>query len=116
MVMIEAMACGTPVVAFREVRPRRSSSRGSAGLLCDTLDEMVAAARQARTMRRRVQDRFSTERMVDRHVSVYRTLVQCHRRPGEAARAGENRTRHRRHAGDVLGSRRDLWVAPAWQG
>ena len=90
MVMIEALACGTPVITFREGAAAEIVEQGVSGLLCDTVDELVVAARQAGTIdraacRRRVQDRFSTERMVDRHVSVYRTLVQSHRRSGEAA-------------------------------
>jgi glycosyltransferase involved in cell wall biosynthesis len=89
MVMIEALACGTPVISFRFGAAAEIIENGISGLLCDTVDEMVAAAQQARTIdraacRRRVQDRFSTERMVDRHVSVYRMLVRHHRRPGEA--------------------------------
>ena len=44
MVMIEAMACGTPVIAFPEgVGARRSSCDGVSGFLVDDEDEMAAA-------------------------------------------------------------------------
>jgi glycosyltransferase involved in cell wall biosynthesis len=91
MVMIEALACGTPVIAFRNGAAAEIVEHGVSGMLCDTVDEMVLAASQAATIeraacRRRVQDEFSTERMVEQHVRVYRTLVRGHRSRGELAR------------------------------
>ena len=53
LVMIEAMACGTPVVALRAARCRRSSSDGVTGFIVDSVDEAVAAVALAATARPR---------------------------------------------------------------
>ena len=89
MVMIEALACGTPVVAFRNGAAPEIVEHGVSGLLCDTVDEMVEAVERAPTIdratcRRHAEERFSTERMVDGHVAVYRGLVRAHLRHRES--------------------------------
>jgi glycosyltransferase involved in cell wall biosynthesis len=96
MVMIEAMACGTPVIAFRNGAAAEIVENGVSGMLCDTVDELVQAACAVAAIdrgacRRRVQDQFSTEHMVERHGRVYRRLVAGHRR-GESVRP--SRTEH----------------------
>jgi glycosyltransferase involved in cell wall biosynthesis len=89
---------------------------GISGLLCDTVDEMVLAARQVGTIdrvacRRRVQDQFSTERMVGGHVAVYRSLTQGRPRRSTVRRGGHGRRIEPSEA-DVSGHRRVAPVEP----
>jgi glycosyltransferase involved in cell wall biosynthesis len=80
LVMIEAMACGTPVVA----RPCGSVPEvvlpGRTGLFADTLDGLVAAIKRVDRIdrlacRRHVEAHFALERMVDDYEAVYRRMV-----------------------------------------
>jgi glycosyltransferase involved in cell wall biosynthesis len=80
LVMIEAMACGTPVIA----RPCGSVPEivvaGRTGFVVDTLDELVDAVKRVRTIdraacRRHVEERFTVGRMVDGYEAIYRSLV-----------------------------------------
>jgi glycosyltransferase involved in cell wall biosynthesis len=85
MVMIEALACGTPVVAFRNGAAPEIVEPGVSGLLCDTVEEMIEAVGRVcmidrASCRRHAEEHFSTERMVDDHVAVYRSLVRSHGR------------------------------------
>jgi glycosyltransferase involved in cell wall biosynthesis len=78
--VVEAMACGTPVVARRRGSMREIVCDGENGYLVDTTDEAVAAVREAAALDRRavrasVASRFDTERMVDDYVALYRRLV-----------------------------------------
>lgn len=86
LVMIESMACGTPVVA----RPLGSVPEvvvhGRTGWWCDTLDDMVTAVRRAPALdpgdsRRWVENHFSVSVMVDGYERLYRRLVATSRRP-----------------------------------
>jgi glycosyltransferase involved in cell wall biosynthesis/mannose-6-phosphate isomerase-like protein (cupin superfamily) len=78
--MIEAMACGVPVIA----RPRGSVieivKHGETGFIVDTVDQAVAAIEQvkhldAASLRRYVAENFSRERMVDNYIQVYKEVL-----------------------------------------
>jgi glycosyltransferase involved in cell wall biosynthesis len=79
LVMIEALACGTPVVA----RPCGAVSEVLApgtGFIADTLDELVEAVKRLDTIdrqvcRRHVQEHFTVGHMVDRYEAIYATLA-----------------------------------------
>jgi glycosyltransferase involved in cell wall biosynthesis len=80
LVMIEAMACGTPVLAFRngsvseiieDVTGRIVSSINEAVL---ALPEVIALDR--RMVRRRFEERFTAMRMAKDYVNVYRKLLR----------------------------------------
>ena len=78
--VIEAMACGTPVIAFNRGSMPELIDHGVTGFLVDTLDEAVAAITQVgdidRTAcRAAVEARFTVDRMVDRYLALYRELL-----------------------------------------
>lgn len=85
LVMIEALAVGTPVLAFTEGAAPEIVDHGITGFLC--VDEHDMAARLADVgsidrlaCRRAAEDRFSTRRMVEDHLRLYRELVASHAR------------------------------------
>lgn len=80
LVMIEAMACGTPVVAFRCGSAPEVIEDGATGFLVDSLDEAVAAAGRApdldrEAVRARFELRFSASAMARRYLDVYAGLL-----------------------------------------
>ena len=79
LVMVEAMACGTPVIALRQGSVPEVIEDGVTGFICDDEDEMVDAIGRIdeidRSRCRQVaEERFSTERMADEYVDVFETL------------------------------------------
>jgi glycosyltransferase involved in cell wall biosynthesis len=78
--MIEAMACGTPVLAFRCGSVPEIIDEGVTGAIVDTMEEAIAAvprviALDRATVRRRFEARFSASRMASDYVDVYRALI-----------------------------------------
>jgi glycosyltransferase involved in cell wall biosynthesis len=75
LVMIEAMACGTPVLAFAGGSVPEIVSDGVSGWMCHDVAEMVARAQAPEiapeSCRAWVASHFSRERMVDRYIDVY---------------------------------------------
>lgn len=76
LVMIESMACGTPVIATRCGAVPEVIEHGRSGLVVDTLDEMVDALDAADRLdpmdcRRSVEERFSRDRMVADYLAAY---------------------------------------------
>ena len=81
LVMIEAMACGTPVLAFRCGSVPEVIDDGVTGRIVESEDEAVAALGQVlaldrRAVRRRFDDRFTASRMAKDYVKLYRTLIK----------------------------------------
>lgn len=80
VVMIEAMACGTPVLAFRRGSAPEVIDEDVTGCLADDVSEAVAklgrvlALDRAR-VRRRFETRFSSTRMATEYVALYRRLL-----------------------------------------
>ena len=82
LVMIEAMACGTPVLALGRGSVPEVVDEGVTGSVCDDLDEMVEAyPRMAELspirIRERAFERFDGSRMTDGYEAAYRTAVQA---------------------------------------
>ena len=80
LVMIEALACGVPVVAFRGGSVPEVIDHGVTGFVVDTLDEAIAATRSVRSPRPRrcravFERRFSVARMAADYVALYELLV-----------------------------------------
>jgi glycosyltransferase involved in cell wall biosynthesis len=78
---IEAMACGTPVIARPLGAMPEVIRHGETGFLVDTVDEAVAALDQVGQLdrafiREHVAHKFSRERMVEDYVRVYREVLQ----------------------------------------
>jgi glycosyltransferase involved in cell wall biosynthesis len=80
LVMIEALACGTPVIA----RPTGSVPEilvpGRTGFAADTVDELVGAVKRVDTIDRgacrgHVEEHFTVARMADRYEALYRRLI-----------------------------------------
>jgi len=81
MVMIEAMACGTPVVALRRGAVPEVVVDGVTGIVCDDLSGLPAAITAARNLsaaecRAHVEDCFDAATMVGGYESVYREVLQ----------------------------------------
>ena len=79
LVMIEAMACGTPTVAFRCGSVPEVIDDGVTGFIVDSVDDaMVAAAKVDQLSRFRVREvferRFTARRMAQNYLAAYRAL------------------------------------------
>jgi glycosyltransferase involved in cell wall biosynthesis len=91
MVMIESLACGTPVIGFPHGSAPEIVEHGRTGYLCRDPDEMVVALGEIDSLdrgacRRSVEERFSTTRMVERHLELYTEVAARQRvRPGGQA-------------------------------
>ena len=81
MVMLEAFACGTPVLAFPEGAAPEVVEDGKTGFLCDDEEAMIEALDRVGTLRPEdcraaVEGYFSTDRMVAEHVALYERIVE----------------------------------------
>ncbi len=89
--VVEAMACGTPVVAFDRGSMRELIEDGSNGYLVESVTEATAAVADCgrldrSAVRRSVERRFDVDRMVDQYIVLYRDVV--------AGRRGHERQRN----------------------
>ena len=90
LVMIEAMACGTPVIAYPQGSVPEILEHRVTGLLVNGIDQAVAAVEQAAALdrsrvRRRFEERFVVERMSTEYLNVYRRLVDLRTQRSQAA-------------------------------
>ena len=80
LVMIEAMACGTPVIAFNRGSVPEIVEHGVTGLIVADEAAAVAAVRQVgdlsrAAVRRSFERRFTAQRMAEDYLALYRRLV-----------------------------------------
>jgi glycosyltransferase involved in cell wall biosynthesis len=80
LAMIEAMACGTPVVAWRGGSVQEVVTDGVTGYVVESLRDAVQATRRAAALSRRrcralFERRFSVSRMARDYLRVYRSLA-----------------------------------------
>jgi glycosyltransferase involved in cell wall biosynthesis len=80
LVMCEAMACGTPVIAWRNGSVPEVVADGQTGFIVDSMKEMAAAVDRVgeldpHAMRARVQERFSAEAMITGYERAYRNVL-----------------------------------------
>ena len=79
LAMIEAMSCGTPVIAWPHGSVPEIVEHGVTGFVVDSLEAAVAAVRDAERLDReevrlRCEERFSAARMARDYLAVYRSL------------------------------------------
>lgn len=79
LVMIEAMACGTPVIAFRLGSVAEVLDEGTTGYLVDNLEEAIKAVHRVSSLDRKIcrqvfEERFSVRRMCLDYLDVYKHL------------------------------------------
>jgi len=80
LVMIEALACGTPVLTFPWGAAPELVDDGTTGFVCDSDADLVAAigrvgALDRAACRKAVETRFSADRMVRDHLDLYEQLL-----------------------------------------
>jgi glycosyltransferase involved in cell wall biosynthesis len=78
--VVESMACGTPVVAYRRGSMAEVVDEGVTGFLVHTAEQAAAAVTKIATIdragcRNRARQRFSADRMVTDYLSVYRSIL-----------------------------------------
>jgi glycosyltransferase involved in cell wall biosynthesis len=81
LVMIEAMACGTPVIAWRCGSVPEVMEDGQSGFIVDSLDEAVAAVGRCADLDRHgvravFERRYTAERMTHDYVALYEKLLE----------------------------------------
>jgi glycosyltransferase involved in cell wall biosynthesis len=80
LVFIEALACGTPILALRRGSVPELIDDGQTGFVCDTADQMVKAVPRISSLNRShcrhvFETRFTVGRMVQDYLSAYEALV-----------------------------------------
>lgn len=81
LTMIEAMSCGTPVIAFRRGSVPEIVADGKTGFVANSLAEMKDAVKKVDTIkradcRRHVEQHFSTARMVEGYIAAYEKVLK----------------------------------------
>jgi glycosyltransferase involved in cell wall biosynthesis len=81
LVMIEAMSCGTPVIAYRHGSVPEIITEGVTGFVVDDLTGAVAAADRVSALDRNLcreefENRFSSRRMAEDYLSVYKQIQE----------------------------------------
>src|ERR1700757_1844489 len=105
LVLIEAMACGTPVIAFNRGSAPEIVENGLTGFIVERKEEAIAATDQLSRLsrgaiRRRFEERFTARRMAREYLNVYRRIIEKRsyrqwpqRRTNDAGGDGEYRER-----------------------
>jgi glycosyltransferase involved in cell wall biosynthesis len=81
MVMIEAMACGTPVIAYNQGSVPEVIEEGVTGFIVENLEEAVRAVKMIPSLSRKwcrqvFEERFSASRMASDHLLIYNQLIE----------------------------------------
>lgn len=81
MVLVEAMACGTPVIAFDRGAVSEVVEHGKTGFVVNSLEQALdhiprIDSINPRDCRRRVEDLFDSQTMASRYLEVYREIIQ----------------------------------------
>jgi len=80
LVLIESMACGTPVVAFRKGSVPEIVIHGKTGFVVDSIDDMTSAVRALHLIDpcaclKHVKDNFSIASMAGKYSELYQFIV-----------------------------------------
>ena len=78
--VIEAMACGTPVIAFDRGSMPELIENGKSGFLVNNVGEAIEAVARTKEIdraycRRRVERHFTADRMIDEYIQVYEMML-----------------------------------------
>lgn len=116
LVQIEAMACGTPVIALRRGSVPELIDDGVCGFLCDDVDEAVGAVHRLHQIDRRrcretFERRFTSERMASDYVEIFQRVIHQHRNGHGRDHSSRGPTLH---PGDLPAGGRALAGAEAW--
>lgn len=89
LVMIEAMACGTPVIAYRRGSVPEVLEQGLSGFVVDKVEEAVAAVQQIENLdrvrvRAEFERRFTAQRMARDYIDIYQGLLAGRSGPAKA--------------------------------
>jgi glycosyltransferase involved in cell wall biosynthesis len=81
LVLIEAMACGTPIIAYRQGSVPEVMEEGHSGFIVTELDDAIAAARHVPELSRKrcreiFEQRFTARRMAHDYVRIYQHLIE----------------------------------------
>ena len=81
LVLIEALACGTPVLAYRRGSIPEIIDHGVTGFICETVSDMVDAVGQVslidrQSCRAAFDERFTADRMARDYVALYERLLE----------------------------------------
>jgi glycosyltransferase involved in cell wall biosynthesis len=81
LVVIEAMACGTPVIAFKQGSMPELIKDGETGFLVDSIEEAVSALKKIEEIKREncrswVKENFSLRKMVNRYEKLYKKILK----------------------------------------
>ncbi len=92
LVMIEAMACGTPVIAFRRGAVPEVIDDGITGCICEDIDQAVKATGNVAQWdrdrcRRQFEERFSIERTARKYLGLFGQLTAARGFDGRRYRA-----------------------------
>ncbi|MDL1959690.1 MAG: glycosyltransferase [Deltaproteobacteria bacterium] len=84
LVLIESMACGTPILAFKKGAVPEIVVNGKTGFVVDSLDGMIRAVGHInsidpRECQRHVQNRFSVTCMARKYSELYQQIVDSHK-------------------------------------
>jgi len=79
--MIEAMACGTPVIAYRSGAVPEVMEEGHTGFIVEGVEDAVEAVRRVPELSRKrcreiFDQRFTTARMAQDYVHLYERLIR----------------------------------------
>jgi glycosyltransferase involved in cell wall biosynthesis len=96
LAIVEAMACGTPAIAFRRGSVPEIITEGITGFITDSIEQAAAAVPETARLdrariRRYFEERFSAARMAEEYITVYRELLFHDRRradTGDLTRLG----------------------------
>jgi glycosyltransferase involved in cell wall biosynthesis len=80
LVMVEALACGTPVIAFRRGSVPEIVEDGITGFIVENIDEMTESVEKTKTIlhhecRESVTQKFSVERMVNEYEKIFSKML-----------------------------------------
>jgi glycosyltransferase involved in cell wall biosynthesis len=97
MVMIEALACGTPVIAWCCGSVPEVIEEGVSGFICESIEEAVAGVQRTGSLsrarcRREFENRFRARHMANGYVDVYERLIGAGERERIGVHAGDNRS------------------------